>query len=205
MERTFETDYEIHDLLRTRWSPRSFANRPVETEKLFSLLEAARWSPSGGNQQPWAFIVASQSTGATHQKLVEAMTGRNPAWAKNAPVLILAAAKLRPEAGARNRFAYYDVGQAVAHLSVQANALGLHVHQMAGFDAAKAQELFGLPDDYEPMTIIAIGYLGEAEALPEDLRQRELAARTRKPLHEFVFASHWGQPLELAEKERLAP
>jgi nitroreductase len=129
-----------------------------------------------------------------HAKLAETLSGRNKEWATKAPVLVLAVARLNPQAGAMNRFAYYDVGQAVAHLSIQTNALGLHVRQMAGFDAEKARLLFGLPDGFEPMTLIAIGYYGKIEALPDELREREVAPRTRKPLSDFVFEGRWGQP-----------
>jgi nitroreductase len=198
MENVADTNHAIHELLKTRWSPRAFANRPVEKEKLLSLFEAARWSPSGGNRQPWAFIVVTKDDAEIHQKLVEIMTGRNPLWAGNVPVLVLTAAKVQPDAGTRNRFSYYDVGQAVAHLSVQATALGLHVHQMAGFDVEKAHQLFNLPDDYEPMTLIAIGYMGQLTDLAEELQERETAARVRKPLNEFVFEGGWEQPLKLA-------
>ena len=195
MHKPAETNHVIHELLQTRWSPRAFSTRPVETDKLLSLFEAARWSPSGGNSQPWTFIVATTDDPGAHDKLVSTMTGRNPQWAKSVPVLVLAIAKLNPERPAANRFAYYDLGQAVAHLSVQANALGLHVHQMAGFDNAKARELFQIPDGYDPVTLIAIGYYGNADELPDELREREMAPRARKSLAEFVFHGEWNRPL----------
>jgi nitroreductase len=196
MEKPAETNHEIHELLRSRWSPRAYSPQPIEEEKLWSLFEAARWSASGGNRQPWAFILVSRSDYEMHEKLVALLSGRNKLWAKDAPVLILAVAKLNPQAD-NHRFTYYDVGQAVAHLSIQASALGLYTHQMAGFDAEKARQLFQLPDDVEPMTLTAVGYLGNAESLPDDLRERELAPRTRNPLADFVFHESWGRPLHL--------
>src|SRR5579871_6373943 len=119
MEKPAVTDHAIHDLLRARWSPRAFSRRPIETDKLLSLFEAARWSPSGGNSQPWSFVVGLHGD-ATHDKLVETLIGRNTEWAVNAPVLMLAVARTEHKAGVMNRFAPYDVGQSVAHLSVQA-------------------------------------------------------------------------------------
>ncbi|MEP7286180.1 MAG: nitroreductase, partial [Chloroflexota bacterium] len=92
----------------------------------------------------------------------------------------------------------------VAHLTIEAVALGLSAHQMAGFDGAKARELFDLPEDYETLTIIAIGYQGELDTLTEDLQEREKQTRTRKPMTEFVFSGHWNQPLDVAEAESLA-
>lgn len=201
MQKPAETKHAIHALLQERWSPRAYTPQPVEEEKLLSLLEAARWSPSGGNQQPWSFVIVSQDEAATHQGLIEAMTGRNPAWAKNAPILLVAVAKLNQQRPEGNRFAFYDVGQAIAHLSIQAHASGLHVHQMAGFDPAKVRELLQIPEGYELLTISAIGYMGELETLPEDLREREILPRTRKPLAEIVFTERWNHPLETVTKE----
>ncbi len=195
-EKSAETRYAIHDILRQRWSPRAFSNETVAPEDLMRLLEAARWAPSGGNSQPWAFIVGLRGD-ETHTHLVEATTGRNPIWAKDAPILVLAVARTERQPGVANPFAFYDVGQAVAHLSIQAHAMGLHVHQMGGYDAAKVRQAFALPEGYAPVTITAIGYQGELSQLPDDLRERELQVRTRKPLSEFVFNGAWDQPLNI--------
>jgi len=199
LQKPAETQFAIHDLLKNRWSPRAFSNRPVEPEKLASLFEAARWSPSGGNSQPWSFIVITQESPEAHQKLVETMTGNNPRWANHAPVLIVTIARLNPERPEANHFAYYDLGQSAAHLTVQASALGLDVHQMAGFDREKARELFGIPEGYELMTVIAIGYPGDPNDLPDDLRERELLPRTRKAVSEIAFQERWNQPLAVID------
>lgn len=202
MQKTAETHHTIHDLLRERWSPRAYSSRPVEPEKLLSLFEAARWSPSGGNRQPWSFIIVTHEQPEIHHQVIAAMTGQNPNWAGNAPVLMLAVAQMMPDRPAAAKFSYYDVGQAVAHLSVQAAALGLHVHQMGGFDAQKLRALLHIPDDYEILTLTAIGYFGQLDDLSPELQQRELAPRTRKPLSEFVFEGQWGHPLTVSDPER---
>jgi len=199
MQKFAETQYKLHDLLKARWSPRAYSSQPIPTEDLLSLFEAARWSASGGNGQPWSFIVVSQENTELRQKLVDAMSGNNKVWANNAPVLVLAVAKVDLEQPARNKFAYYDVGQAVAHLSIQASAVGLFVHQMAGFDPQAIRQAFAIPDGYEPMTLMTIGYFGNVNDLPEPLRERELAPRTRKPISEFVFSNAWQEPLALPE------
>ncbi len=204
MTRLAQTTHPIHELLEARWSPRAFSSQPIEADKLQSLFEAARWSPSGGNTQPWYFVVVTKADGEIHQKLVETMSGQNPNWTKNVPVLVLAVAKLNPDRAAFNKYAYYDLGQAVAHLTVQAGALGLHVHQMGGFDGEKARQLFEIPADYEPVTISAIGYAGNLEDLPQDLQVRETAPRTRKPAKEFVFENQWGQSAGLFAERELA-
>ena len=196
MNKSAQTQYPILDFLKNRWSPRAFAARPVELHQLLSLFEAARWSPSGGNQQPWSFIVTNQTEREPFEKLLGTLNERNQDWAKHAPVLVLSVVQRERAAGQPNPWATYDVGQAVAHLSVQATALGLVVHQMAGFDRQKAAELFALPEGYDALTVFAIGYEGDPATLPAGLRERELEQRSRKPLKEFVFDGAWQAPLQ---------
>jgi nitroreductase len=189
--------YPIHDLIRARWSPRSFSTRPVDPEVLHSLFEAARWAPSAMNAQPWIFLTATiDRQPAAHALLVETLAEANRRWAPNAPVLVLALAKTEREPGKPNRYFAYDLGQAVAFLSLQATALGLHLHQMGGFSAQLARERFAVPPEYEPLVVLAVGYSAAPDALPEDIRARELAERSRKPQEEFVYAGDWGKPSE---------
>jgi len=196
MTKSAQTHYPILDILKDRWSPRAFESRPVESDKLLSLFEAARWSPSASNLQPWAFIVTTQAEAEPFAKMVSTLGERNQAWAKHAPVLVLAVLQREREVGQPNAWAAYDLGQAVAHLSVQASAAGLSVHQMAGFNRQTAAKEFALPAGYDPVTVIAIGYSGDPAMLPPGLRERELEARSRKPLTDFVFDGAWQQPLK---------
>ena len=171
-EKNADTHSEIHDLLKGRWSPRAYSSEPVEAEKLLSILEAARWSASGGNSQPWSFVVATQNEPDIFRKFVDALMPGNQTWAKDAPVLIVSVARTkRPDNGAPNPYALYDVGQAVAHLSVQAEAVGLKVHQMAGFDPAKMRLALNLPEGFDPVTVFTVGYQGDLNTLPEPLDQ----------------------------------
>ena len=197
MQNAAETNQPIHALLANRWSPRAFSSQPVETEKLLQLFEAARWSASGGNSQPWAFIVVTQNDREAFDHLVGTTMGFNTVWVQKAPVLVLTVAKPGRPGTPLGKFSHYDVGQAVAHLSIQASAMGLYVHQMGGFDAEKARTLFNLPAETEPMTLVAIGYYGNMEELPEELQARETLPRTRKPISEFVFGPSWNTPLQL--------
>src|SRR6202789_2307425 len=191
LKKTATTSAPIHSLIGERWSPRAFADRPVEPEKLRSLFEAARWAASSYNGQPWNFIVATKNDPENYKRVLESLIEFNQGWAKNAPVLALSVAKLKFDDGKPNRHAFHDVGQAAANLSLQAEALGLSVHQMAGIDPEKARKLFDIPADYEAVAGIAIGYAGEPASLPEGLRERELAPRQRKPLDSFVFTGSW--------------
>jgi nitroreductase len=194
MEKPAVTQYPIHELLKRRWSPLAFSNRMVEPDTLRSLLEAARWAPSSYNEQPWSFLVATKQDPAEHARLLSCLVEGNIEWAQHAPVLMVSVARLSfEENGKPNGHAFHDVGQAVANLIVQATALGLVVHQMAGIHPEKIRELYRLPEGYEPVAGIALGYPGDPEALPERLRQRELAPRERKPLTEFVFTGLWGR------------
>lgn len=195
MEKPADAQYPILDLLRRRWSPRAFADRLVEPEKLRGLLEAARWAPSSYNEQPWSFLVATKDDPENFQRLLSCLVEGNQAWAQFAPVLMISIARLNfAQNGQPNRHAFHDVGLAAENLVIQAMALDLMVHQMAGFYPDKAREVFRIPPGYEPVAAIAVGYPGEPDRLPEKLRQRELAPRTRKMLREFVFGGEWGRP-----------
>jgi nitroreductase len=195
MQKTAETSYPLDKLLRERWSPRAFSDRLVTDEHLGSLLEAARWAPSSSNDQPWFFILAQKQNKEEFEKAVACLNPRNQTWASGAPVLLFAVARTNFDNQDKpNRHAPYDLGQAVAHLSIEATALGLQVHQMAGISADKVRETYAVPPNYEIFTGIAIAYLGNPQTLPEDLQQKEAAPRKRKPLDSFVFSGKWGQP-----------
>jgi nitroreductase len=189
-----DASHPIHELISERWSPRAFADRSVEREKLYSLLEAARWAASAGNQQPWYFLVGTKEHAENRARLAATLWERNILWAQYAPVLILVVAKLYDRPG-KELTSFYDVGMAVGNLVTQAVDLGLVTHQMAGFDAEKARETLGIPEGYQPLAMIALGYLGTPDGLPDDLRKRELAPRSRKPLEEFVFEGQWEQSI----------
>lgn len=196
MEKPADTQYPIHDLLRRRWSPRAFDDRPIEPEKLLSLCEAARWAPSSNNEQPWRFIVANKDHETEWNRLLACLVEGNRKWAYRAPVLILSVASLNFEDDSTpNRHAFHDTGMAVENLVLQATALGLSVHQMAGFDVEKARADLKIPSGYEPVAMIAVGYPGDLASLPDRLRERELQPRSRRPISEWTFSGQWGEPL----------
>jgi len=184
----------IHELISHRWSPRAFEARAVEPEKLRSLFEAARWASSSYNAQPWYFIVATKDDPEDYKKVLDSFVEFNQGWAKNAPVVALSVAAYKmPHDGSQNRHAFHDVGQAAANLALQATALGLQVHQMAGILPDKARQIFSIPADFEAVAGFAIGYPGDPATLPDALRQREHAPRDRRPASSFVFTGHWGK------------
>lgn len=194
MEKPAETQYPILDLLKRRWSPRVFSDQMVEPEKLRSLFEAARWAASSFNEQPWNFIVATKQKPEEHARLLSCLVEGNQRWAREAPVLMVSVAKLNfDKTGKPNRHALHDVGLAVESMIVQATALGLFVHQMAGFSPEKVRELYGVPDDFEPVAAMAIGYGVALDDLPGPSREFELGPRSRKPVSSFVFQGHWGE------------
>ena len=191
-------DHPVHELLTKRWSPYSFDVRSVTDEDLRSLFEAARWAPSSYNEQPWNYIVAKKENPEEFQRLLSCLVDGNQVWAKAAPVLALGIAKLRFARNDQpNRAAIHDLGLAAGNLVVEATARGLWVHQMIGILPDKAREIYAIPEGYEPLTGIAIGYAGDPRALPEGLRERDLARRPRKPLKEFVFGQTWGNVSEI--------
>jgi nitroreductase len=195
MEKKAETRVPIHELLERRWSPRAFSDRPVEPEKLLGIFEAARWAASSNNEQPWAFLVATQQEPKNFEALLDVLVEFNRGWANRAPVLILTLAHAQFEKDGRpNRHGFYDLGQAAANLALQATAVGLLAHPMAGFNVEAARERFAVPAGWEPASVIALGYPGDPDSLTEKLRLRETAPRHRKPLEQFVFSGNWGHP-----------
>jgi nitroreductase len=191
-------DHPVHALITKRWSPYSFDSRSIPDEDLCSLFEAARWAPSSYNEQPWNYIVAKKENPEEFQRLLSCLVDGNQVWAKAAPVLALGIAKLRfARDDQPNRAAIHDLGLAAGNLVVEATARGLSVHQMIGILPDKAREIYAIPEGYEPLTGIAVGYAGDPKALPEGLRDRDLARRPRKPLKEFVFSQTWGNVSEI--------
>ncbi|HEY0566339.1 MAG TPA: nitroreductase family protein [Terriglobales bacterium] len=183
----------ILEAMRERWSPRAFdASRPVSAQDLTTIFEAARWAASSYNEQPWRFVVGRKGD-ATWQKIFDTLIPGNQAWAQFAPVLLITFAKKTfSHDGSQNKYGFHDIGAALAHIMLEATALGLHTHGMAGFDYAKARQTFGVPDDFEVGAACAIGYLGDPNELQGWQRDAELKPRTRKPLDELVFADTWG-------------
>ncbi len=186
-------DVPIHDLLAARWSPYAFADRPVAAKDLRALFEAARWAPSSYNAQPWHYLLATRENPEEFTRLLSCLVEPNQAWAKFAPVLALGISRLNFSHNDKpNRAALHDLGLASAQLLVEATARGLAVHQMIGILPEKARELYQVPDGFEILSGLAIGYAGDPKDLPEELRSRDAARRPRKPVQEFVFSGQWG-------------
>ena len=194
MEKPADNQYSIHDLLRQRWSPRAFDERRIEPEKLRSLFEAARWAPSSNNGQPWRFLVAAKESKAEYDRLFNCLVEGNQQWAFRAPVLLLSVATMQFEDGSVNRHAFHDTGMAAENLVIQATALGLVAHQMAGFRIDQARADCQIPEGYEPVAMMAVGYPGDPAQLSDRLRVREVQPRARKSVTEFVYSATWGQP-----------
>lgn len=195
-EKIADADHDIEDLFSTRWSPRAFADRPVEAEKLRRMLEAARWTMSSFNEQPWRYVVASRTEDPdAYDELLQCLNEGNQSWAKNAPVLMMSFYKKTFSHNDRkNRSAPHDLGAASAALTIQATAMDLYVHQMAGIKKDVARRTYDVPEDFEPMAGLAVGYLGTPEMLSENRRESERKPRSRISIDEFVFGEDWGVP-----------
>ena len=187
--RTADTTTPILEVLAERWSPRAFdPTLPIDESALTAALEAARWSPSAANSQPWRFIVALRGT-EEFRRIESTLVGFNSAWAGSAGALVVAVAEVADENGKTRRWADYDLGQAMAHFSVQAHADGLHVHQMGGFEADALRSSFGLTENLVPVSVSAVGTVGHPDLLPEQTREREVAPRSRKGLDELLISA----------------
>jgi nitroreductase len=201
--KTADPDHDILPLFAERWSPRAFADRPVEPRKIQRMLEAARWTMSSYNEQPWRYVVASRHDDPeTYEAVLDGLAEGNQSWAENAPVLMLSFYKTTfSENGNPNRSAKHDLGAASAALTFQATAMDLYVHQMAGIRKDVIRNTFDVPDDVEPMAGLAVGYLGDPETLSDEMQTPERSPRTRKPLGDVVFGAEWGTPSEIVVGE----
>lgn len=199
MEKPASTQESIHELIARRWSGRWYDSaRQIAHEHVISLLEAARWAPSCYGDQPWRFVVWNRADDeSAWQQALDCLSPTNQSWARHAPLLLLAVAdSLFNHNGQPNRHAQYDTGAAAENLCLQAVALGMMAHQMGGFDAEKARALAGVPVQCALMAMIAVGYAAKIECLPDELRERELAPRKRRPLGELFFNGRWERPVE---------
>jgi nitroreductase len=190
-----ETQHPVHNLISSRWSPYAFSDRPASQADLRSLFEAARWAASSYNEQPWSYIVATKENPAEFARLLSCLVEGNQAWAKAAPVLAIGCTSLNFKLnGKPNAAAHHDLGLASGNLLVEATSRGLVVHQMIGILPDRARELYQVPQGVQPLTGLAIGYEGDINKLPENIRERDKARRGRKPQAEFVFSGKWGTP-----------
>ena len=193
-----KTNHPVHELIRNRWSPRSISSKPVEREKLLSILEAARWAPSCFGEEPWRYVVAT-SDDPEGLKAAQGVVMEGNSWAYNAPVLICSIAKTTfTQNGKPNRWAEHDLGAASMSIFLEAFHQGLVMHEMGGYDPEKAREVFGIPEGYESVAMMAVGYLDPPEKIKDNEKwyAGEIAERTRKPMEEIVFVNRFGQPLK---------
>lgn len=186
-------DHPVHDIIAHRWSPYGFSDRPVSPSDLRSLFEAARWAASSYNAQPWSYIVATRKEPEAFSRLLQCLVEGNQAWASAAPVLAIGCSNLIfPHNGLPNKAALHDLGLASANLTFEATSRGLCVHQMGGILPDKVRDLYAVPEGVQPLTALAIGYPADPNTLPAAFQERDLKARNRKPLAEFVFSDKWG-------------
>ena len=196
-----QTAVPVIDAISQRWSPYAFAAKPVAEADLQALFEAARWAASAYNEQPWRYLLATKADQAEYDRMLSCLVEPNQAWAKAAPVLVIGCCQLKFTLnGQTNGTALHDLGLASGNLSAEATARGLAVHQMGGILPERVKELYGLPDDVQALTAIAIGYAAELDTLPADVREREQAPRSRKPLSELVFSGSWNRASKIVSK-----
>jgi nitroreductase len=192
MNKEAKTNYDIHPVLKQRWSPRAFAEKQVELEKIHRLFEAARWAPSNNNLQPWRFIIGFKGD-ETHAKIISVLTEANAEWADKAPVLILVVGKKVNHKGDPNKLFSFDLAQATASMAFQATVDGINVRQITGLIPRKAFDVFAIHDLYGAVCALAVGYPGDPETLSNPLKKQEKAERTRNPIEDVVYTVKFGQ------------
>ncbi|MEN6584857.1 MAG: nitroreductase family protein [Sulfuricella sp.] len=193
------TAVPVHDIITRRWSCRAFdAAKPVSRDQIVALMEAARWAPSCFGDEPWRFIVWDKNTdAAAWNKAFDCLGEWNQNWVKNAPLLILVTANsVFSKNGKPNTWGQYDSGAAAENLCLQAVAMGLMAHQMGGFDPDKARKVFGIPEQFSCMAMIAVGYQDEETVLDEELKALEVACRARSAMGEHFFEGAWGNAIK---------
>ncbi|MFC4779046.1 nitroreductase family protein [Paenibacillus sp. GCM10023252] len=178
-------DYPVHPLILNRWSPRSYEKNSLSDEELYTVLEAARWAPSSGNQQPWRFYIAR--TVEEHEQFRKFIKPRNRLWTDQAPVLLLiASAKVKDNGDSIGSHAF-DAGAAWASLALQARLLGLSTRAVGGFDSELAREVLHTPDHIALHAVIALGFRGGVETLNEQFHEAE-KPNGRRPLAENILS-----------------
>ncbi len=197
-----DANYPILDVLTRRWSPYVFDSKAVDEADVCALFEAARWAPSSYNEQPWRYILALKSNSEHFERVLSCLFEANQAWAAAAPVLAIGCYQDSiSRNGKPNGCAPHDLGLAAGNLTTEATARGLAVHQMAGIFPDRVKELFGLPAGVVPLTGLAIGYAVAPQNVPENMKDRDLTPRQRKPLAEFVFGDKWGEAAEVVSRK----
>lgn len=179
------THHPLLGAIEGRWSPRAFSDAPLPATALLPCFEAASWAPSAFNLQPWSYVCGMRGD-ATHAVLAASLMPFNAEWAVRAGALVAAFAHVRKVDGAANAHALYDLGQSVAMFSLQAFEQGLHVHQMAGFDAEALTATFGGETGAVAVTLFAVGKVAPPDILSEKNAKREIAPRERRPLDQIV-------------------
>lgn len=192
-------DHHVLDVVRQRWSPVAFRPDPVDPAALARILEAGRWAASSYNEQPWRFLVARRENEAAFAAALECLVEGNRAWAQYASVLIFVCAEANyAHNGKPNAHAWFDSGQALAQMVLQATADGLHAHSMGGYDPDRTRELFAIDPGAETICAVAFGHLDDGSRLPEESAARDRSPRKRRPLSEIVFEGRWGAAIDLA-------
>jgi nitroreductase len=185
----------ILEIIQERWSPYSFSSNNVEEFKLKAMFEAAGYAPSCNNEQPWMFIYSTQQNRQIFNDYLGFLAESNKVWAKDVYALIISLARTKFSLnGKPNRYAFHDTGMAVANLLLQALAMDIYVHQMGGFSIEKVKEYFKLDEDIEPVAIMAVGYMGDANSLSPELMKRDEKRRPRKSVNEYAFKNSLYNP-----------
>jgi nitroreductase len=184
--KTATTQYPVIELLKERWSPRSFdPTAVISDEQMNTLLEAASWSFSGGNMQPWFYLYSHRGSGG-FAKILDCLNAGNQTWAKNASVLVMTLARKERDPGKPNPWSKHDLGAANMSLVLQALSLSIHCHPMGGYDQSRMAASLGIDTNvFDLVACIAIGYMASPDLLDQELREKELAPRKRKPISEI--------------------
>jgi nitroreductase len=185
----------VLDLIKDRWSPVAFSPRAVEEYKLKSIMEAAGSAPSSMNEQPWLFILITREEPEIFNNVIDILADGNRIWAKNAYAFIISLARTKHTYKDKpNKYAFHDTGMAVSNMLMQALSMDIYFHQMGGFSSERAREYFRLDEGVEPVAVMALGYIGDGNGLPEEVLKRDSMRRPRKSISEYAFRNRLNNP-----------
>lgn len=186
---------DLHENIRNRWSPYSYSERPLDPEKIKILLEAAIYAPSSFNEQPWLFVYAERDDLVSFREFVNCLDEANQVWASQAGALVVNLVRTKSSVTRKeNYYALHDLGIATGNILNQATAFGIDVHVMGGFSRQRVRKYLKLDDDVIPVAMMALGYYGDNDQIPEEVSVKDKKRRSRKPFEEVVFKNDPQKP-----------
>jgi nitroreductase len=180
--------------IKNRYSPRKFFDKEIEKQKIKLILESARLAPSGFNNQPWRYILVDKKS--KNRKKLESSLMLGNGWANSAPMLIVCFTHKKFQKSLHKiPYRIYDSALSVMSLVIEAEHQGLKAHQMSGFYPEKVKKALNIPEDFDVLVVIALGYedkeLKGFQKIKNNIVNKIINSRQRKEIKEIVFVDNY--------------